>query len=74
VLIAYDSKFQQGETSRERIDHLAVFLDYSLNSDEVRVTGVGREPYKDISLQLLVENLHPDKNRNYGFYMIKDEQ
>lgn len=73
VLVAYDSRFHQGETRRERIDHFAVLLNYSFNSDEVRVTGIEREPYKDIPLQLLVENLHPDKNKNYGFYVIENE-
>ena len=73
VLVAYNSKFHQEGTRRKRIDHLAVLLNYSFNSDEVRVTGIEREPYKDIPLQLLVENLHPDKNKNYGFYVIENE-
>ena len=74
VLVAYNSKFPQGETKRERIDHLAVILNYSLKSGEVRVTDIGREPYKNISLQLLVENMHPDMNGDYGFYVIENEQ
>lgn len=74
LLVAYDSRFHQVETRRERLNHLAVFLDSSFESDEVRVTGFGREPYKDISLPLLVQNMHPDMNRNYGFYVIEDEQ
>jgi len=72
LLVAYNSRFHQGETKRERIDHLAVFLDYSINSDEVGVTSIGREP-KDISLQLLVQNMNPDMNRGYGFYVIGNE-
>lgn len=74
LLVAYDSKFHQGETRRERMDHLAVFLNYFPKSSLIRVTGIGREYYKDVPLPLIVQNLHPDKNRNYGFYVIEDVQ
>lgn len=73
VLVAYDSKFHKGKTRRGWIDHLAVLMNYSLKSDLVRVTGVGRESYKEIPLPLLIDNIHPDKNENYGFYVVEDE-
>ena len=74
LLVAYDSRFHQGETGRERVDHLAVFLNYFPKSDLVRVTGIGKESHKDIPLPLIVQNMHPDKNENYGFYVIYDKQ
>ena len=72
ALVGYDSELQQTKSNEEQIPHISVFLDYSVKSDLVRVTGIGKRPYEDISLPLLIDNMHPDKNPSYGFYVIKE--
>ena len=66
VIVAYDSKFQQRkETKREQVPHVSIFLDYEVKPDLVKLID------SDISLTLLVRNMHPDRNPDYGFYVIE---
>ena len=64
VIVAYDSKFQQ-KTERRQVPHVSIFLKYSFQSDLVKLVD------SDILLPLLVKNMHPNMNRDYGFYVIE---
>jgi len=68
ILVHYDHEKREGAINPVIEDsRLAVFLDYARESDLVRVTGFGVEPYFDIILPGLVKSIRP-KEDDTGFF------